>query len=184
MKHPSEEQLSLYAWGDLHPQDHHAITGHLRDCGQCRKLLSEFEEAQRLITASLQNPTESELSEVRTRLTARLRPQGSRVRPGVWWSAGVAAALTLLALPHVVNHQPSVAQNVEQPVLAERIPPGPMLQIPLTPVATSRPKRSLLPKAGIRSVTLISQADREPIIKMTTADPNVIILWQLNKGGE
>lgn len=184
MKHLSDEQLALYAWGDSEPQEQRAMADHLQDCGQCWKLLSELEEARRFITTSLQNPEQCELAEVRTRLTARLQPQQSSASSWAWWSAGAAAALALLLLPHMTERRPSMTQTVEPPILVEPLSPGPTLQIPLAPVAMSRPKHLRSPKAGIRSVTLISQTDREPIIKMTTADPNVFILWQTNERRE
>ncbi len=180
MKHICEEQLALYAWGDSVPQDHHAIAVHLQSCADCRKRLSEFHEARSFTMSALLNPEAGELSKVRTRLAAKLQPQQVRVKPWAWWGAGVAA-LALLILPRSVQKtEPITAPSV----LTESIPPGPTIQIPLTPVAASRSRRLRSQKAGIRAVTLISQADREPVIKMTTADPDVVILWQSSEETE
>lgn len=184
MKHICEEQLALYAWEDLSSQESSAVTAHLQNCGQCRKALSEFQEARSFVTGSLQNPEANELAEVRTCLTAELQPQQIKARPWAWWSSGVAAALAIVTLPHIFEHRPVVTQKIEPLVLTENINPGPTLRIPLTPVAVSRPKQLRPQKAGIREVTLISQANRESIVKMTTADPNVVILWQLNENTE
>jgi hypothetical protein len=98
-----------------------------------------------------------------------------------WWGTGVAAALAILIMPRYFEHRPVATERAKPLVLTESIKPGPPLQIPLTPIASSRPRHLRSQEAGIRTVTLISQADREPIIKMTTADPNVVILWQLNE---
>jgi hypothetical protein len=184
VKHIREEQLALYAWGDLAPQSYRAVADHLQTCDQCQRLLSEFQKTRSFIATSLQNPEANELSEVRTWLTAKLHSQQSSARPWAWWATGVAAALVLLILPHTLEHRPSVTQETEPPILVANLNPGPTLQIPLTPIAASRPKHLRSQKAGIRDVTLISQADREPVIKMTTADPNVVILWQLNERTE
>ena len=184
MKHIREEQLALYAWGDRPLLESNAVTAHLQACGPCRKALSEFQEARSFVTGSLQNPGANELSEVRINLAAKLQPQQFRISPWAWWATGIAAALGLLILPRVAEHRPVAPQKIEPLMLTENINPGPPLQIPLTPVAASRPKHLRFPKAGIRSVTLISQADREPVVKMTTADPNVVILWQLNESTE
>ena len=177
MEHVREEQLALYAWGDLPPQESRAVTAHLQDCGQCQKVLAEFHETRSFVTVSLQNPDASELSEVHTRLAAKLQPRQASERHWAWWATGVAAVLALLTLPHRFEHQPIPIQRTES-LLTENINPGPTIKIPLTPIAASRPRRLRFQKAGIRAVALITQVDREPLIKMTTADPNVIILWQ------
>ena len=185
MKHVPEKRLALYAWGDLAPQDQCAIAAHIQSCRQCRAALSEFQETQNLVTTSLQNPEANELSEIRARLTAKLQSRQSSGSPWSWWGAAVAAALALLVLPNIVEHRPSVIQNAKpvevSPVLAANLNPGPSLRIPLTPIASLHPRRTRSQKAGIRAVTLILQADWEPVIKMTTADPDVVILWQANK---
>ena len=181
MRHICEEQLALYAWGDLPSQESSVITSHLQDCDSCRKALAKFQEMRGFIAASVHNPEADELSEVHTRLIAELQVQQSNARPWAWWGAGVAASLTLLLLPHFFEHRPSATPITESLILTENMDPGPTLQIPLTPITASHPKHLRSQKAGIRSVTLISQTDWEPIVKMITADPNVVILWQLNE---
>jgi anti-sigma factor RsiW len=187
VEHVREEQLALYARGDLPSRESKAVAAHLQDCGQCQDILAEFHEVQSFVIRSLQDPDASDLSEVRRNLTANLQPLQAR-RHWAWWSAGIAAALALFVLPHGFEHRPVAIERAKpvtaQSTLAENITPGPVIRIPLAPVATSRPRHLRSQKAGIRDVTLITQADREPIIKMTTADPDVVILWQLNKSTE
>jgi len=183
-EHIREEQLALYAWGDLSLQESSAVTAHLQDCARCQKVLAEFHEARSFVTASVQNPEQNELSEVRRRLTAKLQPRRRAERHWAWWGAGIAAALALFVLPRSFEKRPVVVQKVRPAItmsaLPEMLHPGPAIKLPLTPVSTLH--RRLRPQeTGIRTATLISQAGQEPIIKMTTADPNVVILWQLNE---
>jgi anti-sigma factor RsiW len=188
VEHVREEQLALYARGDLPSWESKAVTTHLQGCSQCQKALTEFYEIQNFVTRSLQDPGTSELSKVRIALAASLRPQQDGGRHWAWWGAGVAAALALFVLPRSFEHQPIVMERAKPITAASALPqsiiPGPAIQIPLAPVAASRPRHVRSQKAGIRAVTLITQADQEPVIKMTTADPNVVILWQLNQRTE
>lgn len=182
-EHIHEEQLALYAWGDLPSQESSTLAAHLADCGQCQKVLAEFHQARNFVAASLQNPGENELSEVRRHLTAKLQPQRSIERHWAWLGAGVAAALALFILPRHLEKRPVVQQaipTVATSVLPEMLHPGPAIKLPITPVSSTHQRSLRSQEAGIRTVTLIAQADREPIIKMTTADPNVVILWQLD----
>jgi hypothetical protein len=188
VEHVREEQLALYAWGDLPPQENSAVASHVGSCGQCQKVLAEFHEARSFVISALQNPGANELSEMRTRLTASLQLSQSSERRWAWWGAGVAAALALFILPHSFEKRPVVMKRAKPVVapslLRESINSGPTLRIPLTPIAASRPRHLRPQKAGIRTITLITQADQEPMIKMTTADPNVVILWQSDDKAE
>ncbi|MBV9036484.1 MAG: hypothetical protein JO182_18490 [Acidobacteriaceae bacterium] len=188
IEHVREEQLALYAWGDLPPQESSAVTTHLADCDQCQKVLAELHQARNFVTTSLQNPGEGEVSEVRRRLTTKLQPQRSVERHLAWWGAGVAAALALLILPRNFEKRSVVVQQAAPTiatfVLPEMLYPGPAIKLPITPVSAPHQRHLRSQEAGIRTVTLIAQADQEPIIKMTTADPNVVILWQSNNRTE
>ncbi len=183
MEHIREEQLALYAGGDLLPEENSAIAAHVQGCGQCQTVLAEFHEARSFVTSSLQDPEASQLSEVRTRLLEKLQPPRSSRRHWDWWAAGVAAALALFILPRGFQQRPVVVRRVEPLTASLAVPEKAKSESPKS-VAIAHTRRLRPREAGIRAVTWIAQAGREPIIKMTTADPDVVILWQMNKRTE
>ena len=186
MEHIREEQLALYAGGDLSSQENNAVATHLRGCAECQQVLAEFQETRGFVVSALQNPEIGELAEVRRRLAAELSRHQSKERRWAWWMAGAtAAALALLILPHRFEKQPVVTLRPEPVITASAVPEKihsePLGNVPHLHVAASRTVHARPRKAGIRTVALIAQADQEPVIKMTTADPNVVILWQTDK---
>ena len=175
--HVSENRLALYASGDLPVSEAARVAGHLRDCMQCRGALGAFEEARSFLIASAGDPDPRDLHEIRQRVASRLRI----ARPEKGWAfgfAGIAAAIILLVFG--IGHQRKTTNEVN--VVAQLPPPPvPAPVIRIVP-ATHRAVRK--PRAGLRSVALITRTDKPPLIRMTTADPSVVILWESNGEGE
>jgi hypothetical protein len=186
--HVSEEVLALYVSGDL-PHDQNTVIGeHLSSCGQCRTSLSEFNQAQSLLTEAFREPVRDDLAELRQRITDRVRSRGSSQKQWIWWLSGAAAMVLLLFLgvhrPAEVVYRPPVntAAHVTKPQnLVPALPephPSPRARAEMVRVK----RRRVAP--GIRSVVLITRADQPPVIRISTSDPNVIILWQSDEGTE
>jgi anti-sigma factor RsiW len=172
MEHIPEETLALYAGGDLPADEAIRVDVHLRACSECEVLVREYREAQELLAASVQDPELEELRELRDGIAARLSSGRRRAESWIWWAgAGAAAAIALLFAS--TFHQP-VAAPVKAP---ETLWLKPALPAPHLEMAVVRKKR-IRRESGIRTVALLTRPDEPSFIKMTTSDPNVVILWQ------
>jgi hypothetical protein len=184
MEHIREERLALYAGGDLPVNERGVVTAHLNECCECLTRLREFQEAQNFVLAALKDPERDELAEVREHLAAKLRLGRSTEKRRVWWFAGAAAAAALLTVALTLDHRPAVKQETiafSQPQPAKKATATPELQAIQRPIVAPRRKPSRNREVGIRSVALIARENQPSILKMTTADPNVVILWQSNE---
>lgn len=176
MEHIREEQLALYSTGDLAPGSEVAVTAHVQDCEMCRSAVSGFRETQSFLASALIDPAAGELVEVRERVNVRLRERRAWHRRWAW-PVGAAAALALILAG--IERRPAVLPKPVVPVAQLASPEMPRLQIPRLVLHTPRVRHR---DAGLRSVDLVARADQPALIKMTTADPNVVILWQSNEG--
>ncbi len=73
MGHVSEEQLVLFASGDVPAAKRQSIADHVQICPQCQRVLAEFREIQNFIAGSLADPELCDLIQVRERVTAKVR---------------------------------------------------------------------------------------------------------------
>jgi hypothetical protein len=186
--HVSEEVLALYVSGDL-PHDQNTVIGeHLSSCGQCRTSLSEFNQAHSLLAEAFREPVWDDLTELRQRIAGRVRARRSTQKQWIWWLSGAAAMVLLFFLgvhrpPEVAYRAPvNTTAHVTKPRNPAPAPPEPHPS-PRTRAEMVRVKRRPV-APGIRSVALITRADQPPVIRISTTDPNVIILWQSDEGTE
>jgi anti-sigma factor RsiW len=171
----SEEQLALYAGGDLDSSHSAAVSAHLAECEVCRNTLADLQFSTKLFAEGFGDPAAEDLLSVRTALNTRLPAQATRIP---WWKPAVlAASVALLAM--ILFHHP--ADN--RPVTTASHP----AQVPLAASPSVKPVR-LVPhrirrtvnKPGLRSVVFTENQDGKTELKLTTADPNVFILLPTN----
>lgn len=183
MSHVSHERLALYAGGDVSRNDAGPVEEHLRSCAECRALLAEFQGDREVLRSSLREPAADELVDVRRRVLLQLREQRSATGKWMWATAvGVAAIIIAFFLfpgqqsRRVVHPDPATTSYLRAPYRPIARPDIPNLAVA---VGSRRRSRSeLIP--GLRTVSLLSEGGDPPILKMTTSDPEVVILWQLN----
>lgn len=180
-KHVSQDRLALYAGGDLSIREANAVADHLSGCAECRTALAEFEEMRNLVTSSCREPELLDLYEVRERVNSRLAAAEGR-KHWMWGLAGAAAMASVLVSLFIIRQQPQKSDPVQlaaQPPSPLMLPPPRLTELPIM-------HRGAMPhlKPGVRSVALITRAEEPPLIRMTTTDPNVVILWQSNKEEE
>jgi cell division septation protein DedD len=180
MEHIADEQLSLYAAGDLAAAERQLVAVHVEACSDCRNTVAEFREMHRFVSESLSDPETEDLLQVREGVAEKLQRRQSGLRRWPWGLAAVAAMLAFLIATLRFESHPAMAPE-PVPTIAHLTPPeqAPLRPAEPAPVHTVRHVRHR--DAGIRSVALITRANEPPVIKMTTADPNVVILWQSNQ---
>ncbi len=167
--HPAEEELALYADGDLAASE---IGRHVAGCEVCAAIVNEF---RGLTSGFGDDLLDEDLAEVRAAVLSRLPQQKAAWG---WWKwmpvpVGLATALIWLNWP-VRQVVPAVAAvRASEPVIAAQPLPARTLVVRNL---QRRPRR--LPEAGLRLVSLVSAPGRPTEIHMTTADPNVVIVLQ------
>ncbi len=168
--HPAEEELALYAGGEVAGSE---IAPHVAGCEACAGIVEEF----RGLTSGVGDDLlDEDLAEVRTAVLERL-PQQTKVWG--WWKwvpvpVGLAAAALVWLNWPVKQVVPAVAAVLaSEPVIAAQPLPSRTLVVRNL---QRRPRR--LPEAGLRLVSLVSAPGRPTEIHMTTADPNVVIVLQ------
>ncbi len=174
--HVTENQLALYAGGDLDPVEAGAVAAHLGECEACRASLAAFEQLETLLKMSFAEPEADELSAVRRKIREKLSRKHQR-RGWKWaWAAAAAAVAVVTSLVSFESRAP----KAEVPVVAQVPPPPvPAMRFVETPhLERTGERRERRSQAGLHTVALITRADAPPLIRMTTADPNVVILWQ------
>lgn len=176
--HTSEEQLSLYAAGDLDADTSAKIAAHVSGCESCRAQVDQFRDTLRLIASSFPEPSAEDLSTFRAGLLEQLHRPKQRRASWIWALAAATAVLALvLLLPR--NEKRPAASVVPTALDLTPLPNAVVrLDVPHLEPAVSRHMRRPQPEAGIRSVALVTRPNQPALIRMTTADPNVVILWQ------
>jgi predicted anti-sigma-YlaC factor YlaD len=167
--HPREEALALYSTGDLESNQLRSVTEHLADCELCRNCVAQFEQIEGLLARVTAEPPAKELQEVRQRVMAALHKNRRRRLYFEWAAAAAAIAVTALLLPH--KHSVPVKPHT---VAVANVPAPRAVQAQEVPVVRHTPRRRR--SAGLRSIALITRPGEAPSIKITTADPSVVIL--------
>lgn len=184
MRHLSEEQLALHAGGDLLPAEVEAITSHLQDCLQCQAVLADFRENRACFESAMTEPSGDDLRDVRLLVIRRLERQKG-VAKNWRWLAATAAAVAMIVVLLCVWRLPRNTINSRSATTAElRIVYQPLIEpfLPNLELNTRRVQTKQHRSApGIRKVTLLAERNGPPILKMTTSDPDVVILWQLDE---
>ena len=183
MSHVSEERLALFAGSDMSRDEAGGVEEHLRNCAECRASLAEFQDYREVLLSSLREPAADELVDVRRRVLLQVREQ--RRATGNWiWATGMAVAAIIIAFflfpwqqsRRVVHPDPATTSHLRAPYRQIARPTIPNLA---GNVGSMRRNRNE-PAPGLRTVSLLSERDGPQILKMTTSDPEVVILWQLN----
>lgn len=187
MNHIPETELALYAGGDLEPGEH------LRDCAECRARLEEFEAArewlkelavepsvvqvQNIERAVLRVVGEAEKKSANRSLT--LPAPFSNRRPGNsirWMGVAAAAVVAVLLVFGGIRYFSPAPPPVPAPAIA-------MVELPdllHVPIELKLPRTVHRPHREPATMTVVSENNGNPVVRLKTSDPNVIVLWVLN----
>ena len=168
MNHLPDTELALHAGNDL------PLDAHLPECAECRGKVEEFRKAMAWLDSVAPEPREVQVQT----LCGSVLDRVSRRRPFVWWGAAAAAAIVALVVFTLVNpaHPPKPLEQ-PRPVVIAQIPvtgSTPVAIGPLPKRTEPRLKRQTAPMA------LIARGGPDPIVKLKTSDPNIVVLWVAN----
>lgn len=170
MKHIPDDELALYAGNDLD------ATPHLNECAECRGKLEEFRAAGGWLKRMAAEPSEEQLEALRHNVLRAV----SRRKRMPWPYAAAAAAAVAIAVLLVSRH--TVIQPAPNSVTAvAQTPTRSLALIDLGPL-TQRPHRRV--KGHAPAMTLLANHGPDPVIKLRTSDPHVVVLWVMNTNSE
>ena len=172
--HVQENQLALYSSGDLDSSQLKHLELHIAHCQSCRDRLAEFRHLQTIFSSLRAEPSPSDVQDVRRRVMRAIQNESNPYRMVKWAPAAAAAIAAILLF-----------QGNQKPVTRSQVPPRlAAVQHPEAPFPPSAPAHAVRavrrihhrPAPGLRSIALLTSANHSPIMKITTSDPNVIIL--------
>ena len=183
-EHISEERLALYAGRDLPADEAANVEAHLRGCGECQAQAGEYRKTQEFLAAAVLDPEPDELREVRAGIARRLRDHRRRATALWVWPAAAAAVLALFFVASILRLDTHTSDSMRPMVTHVKTPETlwmtPVFPAPHLEIAALRKKRPDR-RPGIRTVALLRRPDEPALIKMTTSDPNVVILWEASE---
>jgi hypothetical protein len=166
-----EERIALYVGGDLAGPAAAEAARHLGECAGCQVFASGLRATlETLREGHREEIPQAHYAAVRARVLAELRP---RIRWG--WVWGVAAAIGVVAAVGVERQ----LRVPELPAVALRTPGAPAAGYAVPVVAVARPAR--VHKAAPARP---SQPGEELVVKIETADPDVVIYWITETKGD
>ena len=179
----SEEQLALYSGNDLSPQESAAVSDHLSMCERCRATLADLRSFRKLITEIPAEPDDEDLRFVRNAVMQRVGRHRKRNR--LLQTVAIAAGLVLVIALPLHRNKPHDERDLVPVTNLQALPllPAPMLELPaIVPMKTvwhRRHKRDA--DLGLWTVALNRGPDGKFQLKITTADPNVIIFFPMDE---
>jgi anti-sigma factor RsiW len=162
-----EENIALYAGGDLDASRRAELEHHLAECAMCREFAREMAECLGAMQdAHSEEFAPAHFTAVRSRVLAELR---SRPQTHAWrWIAAACAALLLLVLGVARFIHP----DPPPPQVALARPPAPPSSVTVSPLAVKPAKRAPRSHPERRS---------EPVlVQIQTSNPDVVIYWVAN----
>jgi hypothetical protein len=177
----SEEQLALYTSSDLNPEEGAGVSEHLVKCAPCRQTLADLQLSLQLFAEISVAPNSEDLRSLRNDVMQRLRKNRSQSRSVR--AAAIAASLGLLIAPLLLRDKAhdqranTVAhlQSLAPPPIPSFNPPD---LVPVRPVYYRVRKHNSV--AGLRAVAFNTRPEGRPELRISTADPNVVILLEMD----
>jgi anti-sigma factor RsiW len=168
MNHIPDTELALYAGNDLEPSEH------LRECAECRVRLEEFQAAREWLKNAAVAPAEAQVHALESAVLRAIAPQ-HRFR---WWMAAAAAVAAVLLVFGGIRYFSPESPPVSVPAIA-------MAELPRlehAPIELKLPRtvHHLRPEQRAEAMTIVSENNGSPVVRLKTSDPNVIVLWVLN----
>lgn len=97
LRHPDEDDLALFAGGELGPVSRWRIESHVSGCAHCRQAVSEFFELRSRVMDLAELPS-LDWSGMASRIERRVEQERAAPRHGVLWRPAWGAAVALVAL--------------------------------------------------------------------------------------
>ena len=174
-----EKWIALYVEGDLSRRKARRVEAHLAACDACRGLAEDLAASQAAFRSLGTEPLGAAVfDELRRGVLGRIGGETARPKRRWLWAGALASAATAAVLVGVLATRPEAPPAPPRPEVARVIEPALPVAPPPRP---ARPviRRRAAPKPVVRPVKT------EPlVVKLETADPNVIIYWIVDSTGD
>jgi hypothetical protein len=179
-QHPDERQLALYAGRDLLEKEVRILEEHVTDCAPCAATLTDFRSTREWLRASATDPAPGDLENVRVRVMTVLSSDQAARYWRKWLSAAAVAAIIAFSVAVFLRpvRQPIVPHKLERLQVSA---PAMVRNLERKPIVQARARAPRRQEAGLRKVELITHSGAPDTLRMTTADPSVVILLQVGE---
>ena len=165
--HDAEHLAALAASGDVTAAEQAALEAHLAACAQCRSAAADFARLQEDLPVLLAGEfTPVEYAGIRERVLREITPR----RAWPWYAAAAGILLALGLIPFL--NQPAEHLTLTIPQAQPRIA-GPWPATPKVLAVKHHPRKKKT-----------TQPSEPLIVKLITDDPNVVIIWLVDRKGE
>jgi len=172
-----ENDIALYAGGDLPAGRIARVESHLAQCADCRALAEELRATQALLGELRDEPLEDAmLAQVHQRVLMEVRRAGFSRRRALAPLLALAAALVLAVVLMWPRHQPAKVVVVARGAAPSHAAPVKAGWEP----AAARGAASNVRKRHRRSAPL-AQPGPPLLVQFVTDDPNIVIYWLVNQ---
>jgi hypothetical protein len=181
-QHPDDKQLALYAGGDLSEKDAQIVEQHIGLCPVCTETLVDLRRTRQWLRMAQVEPTREDLDDVRMRVMAALPAPQAGWRWWRWLSAGAVAAIMAVFL-RPVQRPPVTPRRAEHAQVSAPVPTRHLEERPIAQARVVRPHTAIPRRleAGLRHVELVTVRGAPEALRMTTANPDVVILLQMGE---
>ncbi|MFZ0591894.1 MAG: hypothetical protein WAM39_15625 [Bryobacteraceae bacterium] len=165
MKHIPDDELALCAGNEFDG------ASHLNECAECRSKLEELRSATDWLKRTATEPNEEQLDALRSGV---LRAVSRRQILWPYVAAAAAIAVVLAARgfrDSIKESAPAVITTIAQTPIQSSAPIG------LGPLVYKVHRRI---RAQAPAMTLLANHGGDPVIRLRTTDPNVVVLWVMN----
>jgi hypothetical protein len=157
------------------------VEEHVTVCSECAATLTDFRCTREwLRAASATEPTPGDLENVRVRVMTALLSGRTAGYWRKWLSAAAVAAIIASSLAVFLRpaRQPVRPHELERLRVSAPAPVRSLEKKPTLQVRARAPRRQ---EVGLRKVELITHRGAPDTLRMTTADPSVVILLQVGE---
>ena len=169
-----EELVGLCVEGTLDPVQTRALDAHIGACAACREFAAGLAETQIALADLRQvSPDPEEYAQLRHGVMGRIATARRRV---VWLPYAVAAGLLLaLFAGYRPDHRPTSFHEIRPPEV--RVHKS-------VDTAGRSARATFRVKRATRRATIKPERAEPLVIKMATPDPDVLIIWFVDKKGD
>lgn len=153
---------------------------HLQTCERCSEFAQELSKNRAALAGLTVDP--AAFTAVRQRVLSEIQTKRQRKSWWAWSAAAAAACIAILSVAYILPKNPAAPAPLVARITPPRIQRTPLQQ----PVRQVAARHRIHHKFGPEVAKALPAQKTPPIvaIKMLTDDPNVIIIWLVDRKGD
>jgi len=180
-----EKLIALWVEGDLEIGEARRIEAHLDECGACREFAAALKESQLGVKNLRDEAADSlTLERVRSRVLEQISTGQRSPRWFFGWAWGYALAGVLAVLAGgVILWRSHVPRDIPKPEVQSAALTEPLPNLPVPAPAKPPKRRRVQRRPQVDAVKQPPAASEPLMVKLFTDDPNVVIIWLVDRNG-